>query len=315
MGRERVAAATSVGGTLAVACDVDFSRAAALAAAHPGAIVASHSDMLDWRHLDAVFVCTPPFARGGAEVEAVRAGVPLFLEKPIGITSDDALPLLDALANRDVINAVGYMNRYRRSVEAAKQITTAEGVLGVSAYWVSGTNRVEWRERNELSGGGINDEATHIVDLIRYIVGEVVAVQAWRRTPSGSRDVSASVAVLLRLEAGIPGTVFYSGESAVKQINLSVHTSKRELRLASWDFDLIDGTRRVAGRSRGTERSAIFVREVEVFVRAIRESNPSLIRSTVADAMRTQQVIDRIRESVSNDRLTEVDGAATFVNV
>jgi hypothetical protein len=31
--------------------------------------------------------------------------------------------------------------------------------------------------------------------------------------------------------------------------------------------------------------------------------------------MRTQQVIDRIRESVSNDRLTEVDGAATFVNV
>jgi predicted dehydrogenase len=315
MGHERAAAATSCGGTLAVACDIDLARATALAASHPGAIVTSHGDMLDWGRIDAVFVCTPPFARGGAEVDAIRAGVPLFLEKPIGVTLNDALPLLDALANRDVINAVGYMNRYRHSVEAAKLIATAEGVLGVSAYWVSGTNRVEWREREELSGGGVNDEATHIVDLIRYLVGEVVAVQAWRHTPSGNRDVSASVAVLLRLEAGIPGTVFYSGDSAVKQINISIHTPKRELRLTSWDFDLIDGSRRVAGRGRGMERSAIFVREVEVFVRAIRESNPSLIRSTVADAMRTQQVIDRIRESVRDDRLIEVDRAAMFVNV
>jgi predicted dehydrogenase len=315
MGRERAAAATSVGGMLAVACDVDHSRAAALAAAHPGAIVASHSDMLDWSRLDAVFVCTPPFARGGAEVEAIRAGVPLFLEKPIGVTVDDALPLLDALANCDVINAVGYMNRYRRSVDAARLIATAEGVLGVSAYWVSGTKCVEWREREELSGGGINDEATHVVDLIRYLVGEVVAVQAWRHTPSGSRGVSGSMAVLLRLQAGIPGTMFYSGGSAVKQINISVHTPKRELRLTSWDFDLIDGTRRVAGRGRGTERSAIFVREVEAFVTAIRDSNPSLIRSTVADAMRTQRVIDLIRESAGDDRLAEVDRAPTFVNV
>jgi predicted dehydrogenase len=315
MGRERAAAATSVGGTLAVACDIDLSRAAALAAWHPGASVASRSDMLDWGRLDAVFVCTPPFARGGAEVEAIRAGVPLFLEKPVGVTRHDGLPLLDALANREVVNAVGYMNRYRRSVDEARRIAATEGVLGVSAHWLSGTNRVEWREREELSGGGINDEATHVVDLIRYLVGEIVAVQAWRHTPSRSSDVSASVAVLIRLQAGIPGTVLYSGESAVKQINISIHTPKRELRLTSWDFDLIDGTRRVAGRSRGSERSEIFVREVEVFVRAIRESNPSLIRSTVADAMRTQRVVDLIRESVSNDRLAEVDQSAMFVNV
>ena len=88
--------------------------------------------------------------------------------------------------------------------------------------------------------------------------------------------------------------MFYSGGSTVKQISISVHTPKRELRLTSWDFHLIDGTRRVAGRSRGAERSAIFVREVEAFVTAIRESNPSLIRSLVADAMRTQRVIDLI---------------------
>jgi predicted dehydrogenase len=315
MGRERATAATSVGGTLAVACDVDDSRAAALAASHPGATVVSHHDMLDWSHLDAAFVCTPPFARGGAEVDAIRAGVPLFLEKPLGVTGNDALPLLDALANRDVINAVGYMNRYRRSVDAARLIATAEGVLGISAYWVSGTNRAEWREREELSGGGINDEATHIVDLIRYIVGEVVAVQAWRHTPAGGSDVSGSVAMLLRLHGGIPGTVFYSGGSAVKQINISVHTPNRELRLTTWDFDLVDGARRVAGRGRGTERSAIFLREVAAFVTAIRESNPSLIRSTVADAMRTQRVVDLIRESASKDRLPDVDHAAMFVNV
>ena len=97
------------------------------------------------------------------------------------------------LANRDVINAVGYMN-YRRSVDAARLIATAEGVLGVSAYWVSGTNRVEWREHEKLSGGGINDEAAHVVDLIRYLVGEVVAVQAWRRHTRVDGDVSGSVA-------------------------------------------------------------------------------------------------------------------------
>jgi predicted dehydrogenase len=297
MGRERARAAALLGGSLVAACDVDAWRARELAAAHPGAAVIKHTRALDWSRLDAVFVCTPPFARGEIEVETVRAGVPLFIEKPVGTTAAVAVPLLQALDGSDLVNAVGYMNRYRRSVDEAKRVADERGVLGISAHWVASPYHVWWRESEELSGGGMNDEATHIIDLVRYLVGEITAVQAVQGSERPG-DPSGTVAALLRFQNGAVGTLLYSGGSTVKQIGLRLHTASGEIRLETWDFNLHYDGRRVPGRPRGAERSAIFATEVQTFIEAVGQSNRLLVKSTIADAVRTQCVVDTLRESV-----------------
>ena len=89
-------AASAFGGKLVVACDIVVSRAREMAASHD-ALVVGRFHAREWSNLDAVFVCTPPFARGAVELDVVRTGIALFLEKPVGITAASALPLLKEL--------------------------------------------------------------------------------------------------------------------------------------------------------------------------------------------------------------------------
>src|SRR4051812_15358679 len=112
MGRERARAAKLLGAEVVAVCDPDLERATALAS-DVHAEVLPDTAHLDMSELDVLFECTPPAARGGVQEKAIAAGVALFVEKPIGLDAQQCLPLLELLDKRPVVNAAGYMNRYR----------------------------------------------------------------------------------------------------------------------------------------------------------------------------------------------------------
>src|SRR5688572_8826980 len=116
MGRERARAATLLGAKVMLLCDTDRARAQALANQCPGSQVTSDAREIDWSGVNAIFVCSPPGTRGPLEMDAIRFGVPFFIEKPIGTSTGQCIALLNALRSRPVIHSVGYMNRYRNSV-------------------------------------------------------------------------------------------------------------------------------------------------------------------------------------------------------
>ena len=205
--------------------------------------------------------------------------------------------MLEALKVSGVVNAVGYMNRYRNSVGEARRLARERGVLALSCNWVAGRYGVWWREQEELSGGGLNDEATHLVDLARYLVGEIVEVEAVRDLGNDGPSMVGTVAGVLRFELGRLGTLLYNGKASGKQIGLRLHTPAGELRLDSWDFDLIHDDRELCGRPLGSDRDDIFRIEVKAFMDAVGGSGRSTIRSTFADAVKTQQVVDALRRS------------------
>src|SRR5690242_11196262 len=136
MGLTHAQGAARLGHRVIVACDPDGARAGALAAAHPGCEVLTDPAAIRWDEVDAGFVCTPPFARGPVELYAAKAGVPLFLEKPIGLSATQCLSALAAFRRTGAITSVGYMNRYRSSVRRARGLLENETVLGFAAHWV-----------------------------------------------------------------------------------------------------------------------------------------------------------------------------------
>src|SRR5690242_13322064 len=71
--------------TIAAVCDVvpDVARQVGETYACPS--YSDHRAMLEEEKLDAVYVCTPPFARGAPEIDAANRGLHLFLEKPIAL--------------------------------------------------------------------------------------------------------------------------------------------------------------------------------------------------------------------------------------
>jgi predicted dehydrogenase len=80
-------------------CDVNLSLAKAKAAQYGGAAFRKPAAMFDSIEPNAVFIALPPFAHG-AELEAVKRGIPFFIEKPIGMDVELSRRIARAVARR-----------------------------------------------------------------------------------------------------------------------------------------------------------------------------------------------------------------------
>jgi predicted dehydrogenase len=289
MGRERARAAKSLGAEIKVICDPVIDRAESLAADVEAIAVTSTAD-LDPSCLDVLFVCTPPALRGEIESEAIAAGTALFVEKPIGLDVEQCLHLLDALEKRPVVNATGYMNRYRDSVLAARRRLEAARPVGLAFHWFAARYRVPWWLDRTQSGGPINEQCTHYIDLCRFFCGEISEVQAAGRPLSDAPDAEGTVAMTLQFENGLIGSGLYSCEASQKQMAFEIFLPDGSVRLEGWDLRANDEA----------QPEDIFLKEVSAFFDAVRMRDPSKIRSDIPSVLKTQSVIDAIRRALES---------------
>lgn len=284
MGAERATCATESGATIAFCADSDGERARSLASRFQSQSVAD-AHAIPWRDVQAVFVCTPPSARS-VVFDAIAAGVAVLVEKPIGLSEADGAMLVSAVEKQTVINAVGYMNRYRPSVLAARAAAAASTVSAVAVHWASKRYAVPWWGQPDLSGGPFNEQATHIVDLVRFVVGEIVDVRAIAG-PSGDEKNVSRAAVAMRFENGAVGTLAYTCEADDKHIGLHVMSGAGAIELRGWNFANSD-----AGDDPDPNP---FMIETRTFLEAVSSGDARHIRSDFADATKTQRAVDLIR--------------------
>jgi predicted dehydrogenase len=286
MGAERAACVAELGATIAYCADTDGERARSLASRFQSQTVA---DMrrIPWREVQAVFVCTPPSTRSVVR-DAIGAGVAVLVEKPIGLSEAEGAALTRAVEKQPVINAVGYMNRYRPPVLAARAAAAASTVSAVAGHWASKRYAVPWWGQPDLSGGPFNEQATHLVDLVRFVVGEIADVQAFAG-PSGDENSISRAAVAMRFENGAVGTLAYTCEADDKHIGLSVMTASGAIELRGWNFA------RAGGEQEPDPNP--FMLETKAFLDAVSSGDALEIRSDFADATKTQRTVDLIRRS------------------
>ena len=159
--------------------DVQAQRAQAAAEKFGGRAYTDGRQMLDAEDLTAVAVFTPPFAHGEVEIEACNRGLHLFIEKPICIDTDMARPILEAVQRSGIITAVAYKYRWDDHVCKAREMLAGK-TLGLAVGWFwTGVPGVPWWRIMQTSGGQMVEQTTHIVDMARYLCGEIAAVSAF----------------------------------------------------------------------------------------------------------------------------------------
>ncbi len=294
MGAERAAAAQKLGARIGWFRDSDLARAQELANRFGGTATARPED-LDWHSIDGVFVCVPPSYRGPFELLCVANSIPLFVEKPVGLSAKHVVPLLEQAKRAGLVNAVGYMNRYRNSVLLARKVLSSRKVLGISCVWVGKKYRVPWWIDANVSGGPFNEQATHVLDLCRFLLGEIESVSAIAAPSTTAGDPEFGVAVAMRFVDGPLGTLFYSCEAREKDIHVHVFCEEGSLDLEGWDFAMTRNT--IDGTLPEKEHDDIFVKETRCFLNAIRCHDQLLIECDLEEAYRTQLVVDRVRDS------------------
>jgi predicted dehydrogenase len=296
MGRERARAAVAFGVETIFLFDEDRVRAESLASE-----CARSQPVLDLAALiqtkpDAIFICTPPFCRGWLETLAISLEIPFFVEKPIGVSADQVHTVLDNLCQHPVLNAVGYMNRYRNSIAHARNILRSRNIIGMTAHWVGKKYGVPWWAVREQSGGPFNEQATHLMDLFRHLCGIAEVLQAAARAPEG---IETTVVVMLRLAGGGLGTFLYSCEAKDKDILISIETTDGVLALRGWDLELAHNS--IDGSYPEPESKPIFQKETHAFLQAVSTGDKTLILSDFAEAYETQTTMDSVTRMIRGD--------------
>jgi predicted dehydrogenase len=177
IGGKRAAAAK--GHEIVVVCDRDSARAEQLAQTTKARAVT------DWReavtaNVDAVIVATTHDQLASIAHGAVEAGRHVLVEKPAGRTLAEVQAIAQAAAKHDRIVKAGFNHRFHPAFLKARAIVDS-GVLGplmfIRARYGHGGRigyEKEWRALPEISGGGeLIDQGSHLIDLSRWLLGEL----------------------------------------------------------------------------------------------------------------------------------------------
>jgi predicted dehydrogenase len=190
---------------------------------------ADHLALLAEARPDAVIVATPNDTHLPLALDAIAAGVPVLVEKPIAANVADGEALAGAALLADVPVLVGHHRRHNPIIRRARALV-ADGALGTltnvtvlyTFYKHDAYFDVEWRRR--AGGGPILINLIHEIDLIRHVCGEIASVQAAASNAVRGFEVEDTAAVLLRLTNG-----------ALVTISLS------DAAVAPWSWDLASG--------------------------------------------------------------------------
>ncbi|MDK1342585.1 Gfo/Idh/MocA family oxidoreductase [Streptomyces sp. 378] len=237
----------------------------------------------DWREVAAdprvraVSITAPNFLHREIGVAMAEAGKHVWIEKPVGLTAEDAGAVADAVAAAGVQGAVGFNYRNAPAVEAARELI-ASGEIGTvthvrvrlfSDYAAHPEGALTWRYERERGGSGVlGDLASHGVDLARHLLGDITSLTAdtavflpERARPAGataghSRATGGElgpvenedyVSCLLRFASGARGVLEACRVSVGEQNNygFEVHGTEGAV---FWDFRRMNEL----GISRGT---------------------------------------------------------------
>jgi predicted dehydrogenase len=144
-------------------------------------------DLADDPRVQAVSITAPNFLHREIGVAMAQAGKHIWIEKPVGLTSDDARAAADAVRQAGVQGTVGFNYRNAPAVQAARELVR-DGRLGTvtharfrlfSDYAAHPEGALTWRYERARGGSGVlGDLAAHGVDLVWYLLGEVDSLVA-----------------------------------------------------------------------------------------------------------------------------------------
>ncbi|WP_399632097.1 Gfo/Idh/MocA family protein [Sporosarcina sp. SG10008] len=256
--------------------------------------------MLDAIHLDAVYICVPPMAHGEIELELIKRGIPFFVEKPLSQDNETPLTIFTEIKKKSLLTSVGYHYRYSDSISHLKSILNDQNIGIVLGQYMGSMPKVPWWRNQASSGGQFIEQTTHIVDLLRYICGEVEEVYAvFGSQILSTQDESVTVAdvgtVTMKLRNGIvanisntcilPESVGKSGITLFTNQGMVDWSPKRlEIKMKGSTADYIDTVNP-------------YQTENEVFINAVRTGDPSRILSDYGDAYKTHKVTTAALES------------------
>jgi predicted dehydrogenase len=289
---------------------IESARSAAEEVASNGS-VSSYSDLreaLDAEKPDIAVVAVIPAAHGEIEHELISRSIPFLVEKPIGLDPDTPEQIAESVYKAGLITSAAFHMRYLDTIDRLQGELTSRKIVLANAFWMGTLPPKAWWRHAEESGGQLIEQSVHMVDLMRYLLGEVSSVQAVGSSQViqsiySDADVPDAEAAVFSLANGATATIVNTCVApAHLRVGLEVVTPDR-----FYQFEPGRLSVRGADSSEVTEAAGNpYEAEDLAFVEAVRSGDASAIRSPYDDALRTHRVCMAIKRSSANGTREEL---------
>jgi len=288
-------------------CDVIEERASAAAEPFGAKTYLSFPQMLSREKIDALYVCLPPDAHVDQELAAIDRGIHLFVEKPLPLDLSKASFIARRAKQAGIVTAVGFHWRYWAHVQAVRAALVGERVGLALGYFLIGLPESPWWRIKARSGGQVVEQAIHIVDLMRYLGGEISRVSAEYAERGNDAEPGHAqedvYTVNLRFRNGAIGNLS-TCSILHRRLNVGLDLlSKRCVYRIGEDATEIDQPSGVKRLERSNDAG---LAENVAFLRAVATGDRSGILSDYPDALRTQRVVLAANRSAETGQPVEI---------
>jgi len=267
----------------------------------------------------ALFIATPTKFHSEMVIYALERGIHVFCEKPFSLKTEEGQKMVNLAKEKNLVNQVGYHNRFIGTFNEMKRLLDI-GLLGDCYHFLGeaygpvilkekgGT----WRAEREQGGGCLFDYASHVLNLVDYVVSKPVKASGTLLKQIYSKDVEDAVYASLTLESGLSGQLSVNwsddtyrkmatsikvegknGKMIADATELKIYLkeeNKKEGLPKGWSVKYItDLTSQVNFNLRGEEYSS----QIDYFIDCIKNNKPS-DKSSFASALTTDIIIDKL---------------------
>jgi len=293
-------------------------REAAGKAAAEGARARHFSDYRDPEVaglVDALIVCAPPSEHPRIVEHFLQLGKHVLCEKPLTIRSSEAVELARIAQQKGMTLMMASKFRYTDDMIQAKAIIEAGTLGNVLEFENVFTGKVAMKERwncdPKISGGGVLiDNGSHSVDIARYLLGPLAAVQAQPGVQGQGLSVEDSAYLWLRTANGVMGTVDLSWTIHKESPwYVSVYGSAGTLNVG-WQSSQYrhDGSAGWVKFGNGYDKVAAFSKQLQNFVDTLRGSAAPLMG--IEDALASVRVVEAAYKSIGTRTWVPVGSGA-----
>ena len=203
--------------------------------------------------VSAIYIATPPSSHATFAIMAMRAGKPVYVEKPLAASYEDCVRINRVSEQTGVPCFVAYYRRYLPYFQRVKEII-ANGVIGMIINVqirfsvpprdldYKSTDHLPWRLQPDVAGGGyFYDLAPHQLDLIQELFGVITRAHGYCANRAHLYNVEDTVSAVFEFESGVvgSGSWCFIGHQSAKEDCIEVIGDKGMLSFSVYNYDPI----------------------------------------------------------------------------
>ena len=207
-------------------------------------------ELIDDPEVNAVYIATPPSSHATFAIMSMKAGKPVYVEKPLAANYEDCTRINRISQETGVPCFVAYYRRYLPYFTKVRELLPRIGkILTVQIRFAVpprdldfNRSNLPWRVIPDIAGGGyFYDLAPHQLDLLQEMFGCILFAEGYSTNRGGLYKAEDTVSACFKFESGIPGSgswCFVAHESA-REDHIEIFGDKGSIKFSVFTFEPI----------------------------------------------------------------------------